>query len=82
MTDGFNEIKEKFPQGCITATLISEQGQKVVLDKSSGRWDGEKKMVNLHAANGVPTDIEFNKIELLSCKEIKTTKVTWYNYSK
>ena len=82
MTDGFNEIKEKFPQGCITATLISEQGQKVVLDKSSGRWGGAKKMVNLHAANGVPTDIEFNKIELVSCKEIKSTKVTWYNYSK
>lgn len=82
MTDGFNEIKEKFPQGCITATLISEQGEKVILDKSSGRWGGTKKMVNLHAANGVSTDIEFNKIELISCKEIKNTKVTWYNYSK
>ena len=82
MTDGFEEIKEKFPQGCITATLINEQGEKVVLNKSSGRWGGAKKMVNLHAANGVLTDIEFNTIELLSCKEIKNTKVTWYNYSK
>jgi hypothetical protein len=82
MTDGFKEIKDKFPQGCITATLISEHGEKVVLNKSSGRWGGTKKMVNLHAENGVPTDIEFNKIELLSCKEIKNTKVTWYNYSK
>ena len=82
MTDGFKEINEKFPQGCITATLITEHGEKVVLSKSSGRWGGAKKMVNLHAQNGVPTDIEFNKIELSSCKEIKTTKVTWYNYSK
>ena len=82
MTDGFKEIKEKFPQGCITATLISEKGVKVVLSKSSGRWGGSTKMLNLHAADGVPTNIEFNKIELLSCKEIQNTKVTWYNYSK
>jgi hypothetical protein len=80
--DGFKEIDSTFPEGCVIAVLKSKNGTDITLSKSSGRWDGEKKMLNLKAKAGVPTGVKFVGIQLSSCKEIGSTSVTWYNYSK
>ncbi len=80
--DGFKEIDSTFPEGCVIAVLKSKNGTNITLSKSSGRWGGEERMLNLKAETGVPTGVKFVGIQLSSCKEMSSTSVTWYNYSK
>ena len=80
--DGLKEIRESFPEGCVKATLISEGSHKVFLDNSFGSWGNKEKVLRLSSSNGVPTKLEFKRIELSSCKEIKNAMVKWYNFSE
>jgi len=80
--DGFKEIESSFPEGCVIAVLESVDGKKIVLSKSSARWGGDNKMLNLKSNIGVPTGVKFVGIQISSCKAISDTNVTWYNYSK
>lgn len=82
VSDGFKEIGNTFPSGCVIATLRSKQGEIITLSKSSGRWGGKKKMLNLSSESGTPTGIKYVDMQISSCVEINNTVITWYNYSK
>lgn len=82
VSEGFKEIDSIFPNGCVKATLKSKQGEAITLSKSSGRWGGKKKMLNLSSESGTPTGVKFVNMQLSSCKVISNTVITWYNYSK
>ncbi|MFL0807361.1 MAG: hypothetical protein K6L60_08750 [Oceanobacter sp.] len=81
-SDGFKEIDSTFPSGCVKAIVKSKKDERITLSKSSGRWGGKKKMLNLRSESGVPTGVKFVTMQLISCKEINNTVITWYNYSK
>lgn len=81
-SEGFKEIDSAFPVGCVKAILLSKQGESITLSKSSGRWGGDKKMLNLSSNSGTPTGVKYVSMKISSCEKINNTVVTWYNYSK
>ena len=80
--DAFDEIKTKFPKGCINAILNSKESPPVSLTEISGRWSDKQVAVHLTAVEGVPTGIDFNSVEITSCKKLNGVFVKWVNYSK
>jgi len=80
--DALNEIDKKYPKGCVGAVLSGKNGDKVLLDTSSGAWSNELVELRLSSQKGVPTDMPFTSIKISSCNEIKSTVVKWRNYSK
>jgi hypothetical protein len=77
----FEEISEKYPKGCVSGTLHSADGKQVQLNHISGRWNDEGGALNLSAAGGLPTDMKYVSLDVLSCRRILGTTITWYNYS-
>ena len=82
VVEGLREIGNLYPDGCVKATLFSNNNKKVVLNRSSGSWGANKKMIRLSSKNGVRTDLKFTSIELSSCKIIQKAEVVWYNFSE
>jgi len=82
VTDAFKEIDIKYPNGCIVAKLISNDSKEIILSESSGAWANDNISIHLRAKNGIPTDLEFNLVEIKSCKSIVGTNLKWRNYTK
>lgn len=77
-----DEFLAVFPDDCVSALLHSKYGVSVYFDQARGVWHDGKKFLRLTASTGVPIDDKFNRLELHTCKEIRKTTVTWYNYEK
>jgi hypothetical protein len=71
-----------FPASCVSAMLHSKFGVSVYLDKVEGRTVNGTKLLRLSASSGVVPGVNFNRLELHVCKEIRDTALTWYNYDK
>ena len=79
VSDAFKEIDIKYPNGCIVAKLISNDSNEIILSESSGAWGNNNISIHLRAKNGIPTDLEFNLVEIKSCKSIMGTNLKWRN---
>jgi hypothetical protein len=75
-------LKVKFPDGSVKAVLTADNGEKTVLDKISGSTNGEVAELILSSSSGVPTGIEFSKLELESSRKLEDVKIAWQNYYK
>jgi hypothetical protein len=71
-----------FPESCVSAMLHSKFGVSVYLDRVEGRAIDGKKLLRLSASSGMVAGVNFNRLELHVCKEIRHTALTWYNYDK
>ena len=81
--DFTREVNSKFPEGCIKIRLNSKGSDPVLFSKRSVTWNNPRDVsVNLKSEDGVPTDRKYTSLIISSCNEIKSTKITWYNYGK
>jgi len=76
------EFLKAFPEACVSAMLHSKFGVSVYLDNAEGQWRDGKKLLRLSATTGMDAGINFTRVELHVCKEIRHTTLTWHNYDK
>jgi hypothetical protein len=75
-------LKLKFPNGSIKVTLSANDDQIIVLDRISGSTNGKTSELILSSSTGVPTGVEFSKLEIESSTKLSAVTVIWQNYSK
>jgi len=80
--DAATEFPRAFPEDCISAMLHSKFGVSVFLNHTEGRWINGQKLLRLSASAGMEAGLNFDRLELHVCKEIRHTTLTWYNYDK
>ena len=73
-------VRNKIPEGSVTATLYSAQGHKIELHDSGISLGPEDARLIFHAASGVPTDVASNRVVIASRVGLKGVKVFWQNY--
>ena len=73
-------LKEKIPQGSVTATLHGSKGEKVALNESGFSIANDGARLSLYADSGIPTNVAFNKITITSSTELRGVKVYWKNF--
>lgn len=77
------DIEEMFPPQSVTATLISDGGQKVVLQyDGKNMFNEEHIFISLYSDNGFPKGEEYSRIEVSSATELRAVKLFWKNYKK
>lgn len=72
-------LENRFPEDCVEAVLYSKDSQ-VHLKQGFGLYDYAAILI-LRAAAGVPTDTEYEKVEISSCTDLEDVEVTWQNYT-
>ncbi|WP_373096230.1 hypothetical protein [Zhongshania sp.] len=75
-------FSDAFPNACVSAMLHSKFGVSVYLDKVEGRVENNKKLLRLSASTGMEAGVNFNRLEIHACKEIRRTTLIWHNYDK
>lgn len=79
--DFIHEAEEKFPQGCIRISLISNDGKIAEFTKSSVTYGSPTSVsINLKAASFFDERIKYSSLIITSCRRINAAKITWYNY--
>lgn len=73
-------LKERIPEGSVSATLHGPNGEKVVLNESGFSISNDGAKLTLFADHGVPTNVAFNKITITSSTELRGVKVYWKNF--
>ena len=73
-------LKNKIPEGSVTAILHGSKGEKVVLNESGFALTNDGARLILFADSGIPTNVAFNKITITSRTELRGVKVYWKNY--
>ena len=81
--DFTKEITSNFPEGCLKIHLNSKNSDSVLFTKRAVTWNNPGDVsVNLKSAGGVATDMKYTSLIISSCNELKSTKITWFNYGK
>ncbi|NOS76177.1 MAG: hypothetical protein HOP36_16895 [Methyloglobulus sp.] len=74
-------IKSEFPVGSIEATLIGKDKQQVRLRYDANYAYSQNEVeLTLAADGGVPINIEFEKLIIVSRIKLKSVLVSWRNY--
>jgi hypothetical protein len=66
--------------GCLSAILSTGENVSVTLDELGRSGSEDSTHLTLSSASGVPTDVEFVKVSITSCKPIGEVLVKWANY--
>ncbi len=72
-------LKEIIPEGSVNAILYSKDGE-VPLDESGFALSNSGVILMLSSKTGVPVDIEFDKVKIISRIEFKDVQVYWKNF--
>jgi len=75
-------LKMQFPNGSVTAVLTTSNGEETILDQVSGSTIGEDAELILSSSSGVPTGVEFYKLEINSSRKLVGVTVVWQNHYK
>lgn len=72
-------LKEMIPEGSVNAILYSKGGE-VYLDDNGFALSNSGAMLTLSSKTGVPVDIEFDKVKIISQIEFKDIQISWKNF--
>ena len=75
-------LAERFPDGSVTATLMTVAGERVILERVSGSTSGERAEVVISSPSGVQTDIDFSEVKVATTTPLRAVTVTWQNHAK
>jgi len=74
-------VAEMFPAGTIEVKLFGKDKREVVLRYGEGAaFSNDAVFLVLYADDGVPPDVEFERVLLTSRIKLKAVKVAWKNY--
>lgn len=73
-------LKERIPEGSVSATLHGAKGEKVLLNESGFSISNDGAKLTLFADQGIPTNVAFHRITITSNSELRGVKVYWKNF--
>ena len=74
-----NAVSDLLPKECVFASLISENGDEFVLNRTGA--SSQRHLIIYHS-EGIPVDLKFIKVKLSFCKTINKVNVIWRNAAK
>lgn len=72
-------LKNLIPEGSVKAILYSEEST-VVLDNSEFALLNDGAMLILSSNKGIPVDVEFKKVKIVSDVKLKDVNIYWKNF--
>ena len=75
-------LKAKYPDGSVTATLVTESGQTTILDRVGGSAGGEVAELTLWTLSGVETGVDFSELKIETTTRLEGATVLWQNHKK
>lgn len=75
-------LAEQYPDGSVTATLMTDNGNRALLERVSGSTSGEKAELVVSSSSGVQTGVDFSEVEIASTTPLRAVTVTWQNHAK
>ena len=75
-------LRDEFPDGSVTATLVTESGQMTILDRVGGSTGGEVAELTLWSLSGVDTGVDFSELKIETTIRLEGVTVLWQNYTK
>jgi hypothetical protein len=75
-------LKAEYPDGSVTATLVTESGQKTILDRVGGSFGEDSAELTLWTLSGVETGVDFSELKIETTTTLEDVIVLWQNYKK
>ena len=75
-------LAERYPDGSVTATLITRSGEQAILERVSGSTGGERVELIVSSSSGTETDVDFSEMKIVTTTPLRGVTVTWQNHAK
>lgn len=74
-------LREMIAPESVRGYLFTDAGEQTLLDKAFFSLENDQAWMVLTASSGIPTDLEFVTLSILSSVELRHVRVYWKNYS-
>ena len=76
-----DQAKEFMEPGCLAAELITTDGSSYTFDKLHHSAGDDSTQLVLSKRLGAPTDVDFVRVTVKSCKKVTEAVVIWSNWA-